>query len=102
APRKKPHQLEFCRPSYQHPARAEQRLSLNLDHFSAWVILIALRAIAADPKLYVQHVLKTNNENLLFSPHDLSHPDRSTLCPDLLRCKDSDVSGWARMLRDSL
>src|SRR5262249_54142462 len=71
APNGKLEQLEFGKPAYQHPARPDQRLSGNLDHFSAWVILIALRAIAADPALYVKHVLKTDNENLLFTPFDM-------------------------------
>jgi hypothetical protein len=101
-PRKKLEQLEFGKPAYQHPARAEQRLSANLDHFAAWVILIAIRAIAADPQLYVRHNLKTDNENLLFSPHDMQSPEKSVLWPDLLRCKDPEVAGWARALRESL
>ncbi len=101
-PRKKLEQLEFGKPAYQHPARPEQRLSANLDHFAAWVILIAIRAIATDPQLYVKYNLKTDNENLLFSPLDMSDPERSALWPDLMRCKDLEVAGWARMLRDSL
>ncbi len=101
-PAQKLEQLEFGKPAYQHPARAAERLSGNLDHFSAWVILIALRAIASDPSLYVRHVLKTNNENLLFSPHDLVKPASSILWPDLMRCKDPEVCGWTRMLRESL
>ncbi|MBN9118031.1 MAG: hypothetical protein J0I06_02495 [Planctomycetes bacterium] len=101
-PSKKLDQLEFGKPAYQHPARGAEKLGAHLDHFAAWVILVALRAIAADPQLYVKHVLKTDNENLLFSPHDMQTPDVSTLWPDLLRCKDPDVSGWARMIRESL
>jgi hypothetical protein len=101
-PRKKLEQLECGKPAYQHPARAEQRLSADLDHFAAWVIVIAIRAIAADPQLYVRHVLKTDNENLLFSPHDMQAPEKSVLWPDLLRCKDAEVAGWARALRESL
>src|SRR5262245_49052650 len=101
-PTKKLEQLEFGKPAYQHPARPEQKLSANLDHFAAWVILIAMRAIAADPQLYVKHVLKTDNENLLFSPYDMQMPDKSILWPDLMRCKDPEVSSWARMLRESL
>lgn len=101
-PMKKFEQLEFGKPAYQHPARAEQKLSGNLDHFAAWIILIALRAMAADPQLYVKHVLKTDNENLLFSPPDIQTPDKSILWPDLLRCKDPDVSRWAKDLRESL
>src|SRR5262245_43055089 len=99
---KKLEQLEFGKPAYQHPARAGEKLNGQLDNFSAWVILIALRAIAADPQLYVKYVLKTDNENLLFTPHDMQAPDASILWPDLMRCKDPDVSGWARMLRESL
>jgi hypothetical protein len=101
-PTRKLEQLEFGKPAYQHPARAGEKLGGAIDHFSAWVILIALRAIAADPQLYVKHVLKTDNENLLFNPFDMTVPDRSILWPDLLRCKDPEVSAWARMLRASL
>jgi hypothetical protein len=101
-PKNKLEQLEFGKPAYQHPARCVEKLSGNLDHFSAWIILIAMRAIAADPQLYVKYVLKTENENLLFTPADMATPDASTLWPDLMRCKDPEVSGWARMLRESL
>jgi hypothetical protein len=101
-PAKKLDQLEFGKPAYQHPARAAEKLGADLDHFSAWVVLIALRAIAADPQLYVKYVLKTDNENLLFTAADMQHPDKSTLWPDLIRCKDAEVGAWARALRNSL
>jgi serine/threonine protein kinase len=101
-PSKKLEQLEFGKPAYQHPARCVEKLSGNLDNFSAWVILIALRAIAADPKLYVEYVLKTDNENLLFTPNDMTAPDKSAVWPDLMRCKDAEVAGWAKALRESL
>ena len=58
-PKQKLEQLEFGKPAYQHPARCAEKLNSNLDNFSAWIILIAMRAIAADPQLYVNHVLKT-------------------------------------------
>jgi hypothetical protein len=95
-------QLEFGKPAYQHPARSTQKLGLHLDHFAAWVILIALRACAADPTLYTRYVLKTNNENLLFTPQDITTPTSSTLWPELLRCPDLEVRDWARELRASL
>jgi hypothetical protein len=101
-PARRLEQLEFGKPAYQHPGRAGEKLNGQLDNFAAWVILIALRAIAADPQLYVRHVLKTENENLLFTPRDMQSPDASILWPDLLRCKDPDVASWARMLRESL
>jgi hypothetical protein len=101
-PKKKLEQLEFGKPAYQHPARGAEKLHAGLDHFASWVILIALRAIAADPQYYVKYNLKTDNENLLFTAADMHAPDSSALWPDLMRCKDPDVSRWARMLRESL
>ncbi|MBM3981536.1 MAG: protein kinase family protein [Planctomycetes bacterium] len=101
-PKKKLDQLEFGKPAYQHPGRAVEKLSANLDHFAAWVILIALRAIAADPQLYKNYVLKTDNENLLFTQQDMQEPAGSKLWPDLMKCKDPEVSEWARTLRLSL
>ncbi len=101
-PKKKLEQLEFGKPAYQHPARCAEKLSGNLDHFSAWIILIALRAIAADPQLYVKHVLKTDNENLLFSAQDMQTPGKSMVWPDLINCKDPEVGAWARKIRESL
>ncbi|HYT92725.1 MAG TPA: GAF domain-containing protein, partial [Gemmataceae bacterium] len=44
--------LEEGRHGYQHPARRGQKLSLEMDHFSAWIIFIALRALAADLTLW--------------------------------------------------
>lgn len=101
-PKKQLEQLEFGKPAYQHPARAVEKLGLHLDHFAAWVILVALRAIAADPKLYVEYVLKTENENLLFVPQDMTEPAGSKLWPALAKSADPDVSGWAKALRAAL
>jgi hypothetical protein len=101
-PKKQLDQLEFGKPAYQHPARAAEKLGLHLDNFAAWVILVALRAIAADPKLYVEYVLKTENENLLFVPQDMAEPAGSKLWPALAKCADPDVSGWAKALRAAL
>jgi hypothetical protein len=93
---------EFGKPAYQHPRRLEQPLSLDLDHFSAWIILIALRALAADPTLWARHVESTGNENLLFTETDLRDPNRSRLWPELLTSPDAEVRDWARGLRDTL
>jgi hypothetical protein len=101
-PKKLLDQLEFGKPAYQHPGRPKEKLGPHLDHFAAWVILIALRATAADPALYSRFVLKTENENLLFTPQDMAAPDASALWPELLRCKDPDVREWAKALRASL
>lgn len=101
-PKPKLDQLEFGKPAYQHPARPAEKLGPHLDHFAAWVILIALRATAADPTLYNRFVLKTDNENLLFTPQDMATPAASALWPELLRCKDPEVREWAKALRESL
>lgn len=101
-PKKRLEQLEFGKPAYQHPGRPAEKLNLHLDHFAAWVILIALRAIVADPSLYVRYVTKTENENLLFTPPDMATPGSSTLWPELAKCKDADVREWSRVIRASL
>ncbi len=94
--------LEFGKPAYQHPRRGKMKLNRGLDHFSAWVILIALRAMAADPTLFTKFVVQPDNENVLFSPADLSEHATSKLWPELVRSKDADVARWSADLRASL
>lgn len=93
---------EEGKPAYQHPQRNRLPLHRGLDAFSAWVITIALRAVIADPPLYQRFVLKTNNENLLFTKEDLATPTRSALWLELLRSPDAEVQRWAKDLRDCL
>jgi predicted Ser/Thr protein kinase len=94
--------LEFGKPAYQHPRRGKMKLNRGLDHFSAWVILIAMRAMTADPTLFTRFVVQPDNENVLFSPSDLSDHAKSALWPELLRSKDADVARWSADLRASL
>jgi hypothetical protein len=101
-PKKRLEQLEFGKPAYQHPKRPSEKLGLHLDHFAAWIILIALRAIVAEPGLYSRFVVKTENENLLFTPPDMATPAISKLWPELFKSKDPDVRDWSRMVRASL
>ena len=102
-PKKRLEQLEFGKPAYQHPARANEKLGLHLDHFSAWVILVALRAAAADPALYTRFVTQTGNENLLFTParHGVAR-DLRACGRNCLRSKDADVREWVAVLRATL
>lgn len=96
-------EVECGLPAYQHPERMKGRvLSLDLDHFSAWIILIALRATAADLGLYAKYVEATGNENLLFQSEDIEAPTRSELWADLVRSPDSEVREWSERLRKSL
>jgi hypothetical protein len=101
-PNKKLEQLEFGKPAYQHPGRPGEKLGLHLDHFAAWVILIALRATVADPALYTRFVTKTANENLLFTPPDMLYSTSSALWTELLKCKDPEVRDWSKNLRACL
>jgi hypothetical protein len=94
--------LEWGKPAYQHPRRREQPLSLELDDFSAWVILIALRAVVRDASLWHRYVEQTSNENLLFTEDDQRRPLRSPLWDELEQHFDPEVAAWARRLRATL
>jgi len=95
--------LESGLPGYQHPQRLGQKLSLRMDDFSAWVIFIALRALAAAPELWRRYVEEASNDNLLFLPEDIEEPDRpGNLWEELRRSPDSEVCAWAQALRVSL
>jgi hypothetical protein len=94
--------FEFGLPGYVHPGRSAEGLHYNLDHFPAWIILIALRASAADPALYRRFVEDVENENMLFCPTDISDPGGSKLWPELLKSPDPEVKAWAADLRASI
>ncbi len=88
-------------PGYQHPQRARQTPTKSIDHFSAWVILLALRAVAADLTFFDQddeHL----DDTLLFLDTDLEEPDRSWVWPRLLQSTDLEVRAWAQALRACL
>lgn len=94
--------LESGKPAYQHPLRREQRLSLELDHFAAWVIYLALRATAVEPRLWHTFVEQSDNENLLFAESDLTDPDHSPLWAELLGFRDAEIRGHAQQLYATL
>ncbi len=90
-------------PAYQHPGRAGQLLSPAIDHFSAWLILISLRAVADDLSLWHRTIGCTEEESLLFTERDLKQPDRSRLWPELINhARDRKVREWTAALRHSL
>ena len=94
--------FEFGLKGYVHPLRDTESLSLNLDHFPAWVILIALRASAADPSLFQRFVEEPEIENMLFSAADMANPASSKLWPELFKSPDAEVRTWAKDLHTSL
>ena len=84
--------LEVGVEPYQHPARNENTLlSLDLDHFSELVIYTALRALAAAPGLWRQHVEASGYDKLLFRSDDISSPASSALYADLQNLPDKEV-----------
>lgn len=93
---------EFGLPGYVHPKRNEAPLHLDLDHFPAWIILIALRATAADPRLFKTFVEDPEIESLLFTQDDIHKPESSKLWPALFKSPDPEVPGWAADLRACL
>jgi WD40 repeat protein len=66
-------------PNYQHPARHDQ-FDAELDRFSALVIVVALRALAAEPALWRTY---NTDDNLLFRRADFLAPAHSALFRDL-------------------
>ncbi len=91
--------LEIGLPPYQHPQRnGETVLCADLDNFSALLIYTALRALAAQPMLWFEHVETPAYDKLLFRPEDFQQPDQSRLYADLLRSPDPIVRGLAHNL----
>ena len=94
---------EYGLPEYQHPERPGQLLSSAIDDFSAWVILISLRAVADDLSLWHRMIGQGDKESLLFSKEDIKFPARSPLWPELIHgARDRRVREWSAALRHAL
>jgi len=84
--------LEVGVEPYQHPGRNETTLlSLDLDNFSALLIYVALRALAADAQLWHKYVEQPGYDKLLFRAEDLRAPQSSALCHDLMQLPDAEL-----------
>jgi serine/threonine protein kinase len=93
--------LEVGVEPYQHPERdASTHLSLDLDHFSALVIYVALRALSLRPSLWVQYVEAPEHDKLLFRKEDFDQPRESPLVRDLLALPDVDARDLVGRLLD--
>ena len=91
--------LEVGVEPYQHPGRNETtHLSLDLDNFSALVIYVALRALAADPALWVKYVERQQYDKLLFRLEDFQAQAASPLYRDLQSSPQEDVRDLAEQL----
>ncbi len=94
--------LEIGVRPYQHPQRNGQTLlSSSLDNFSALLIYVALRALAADTSLWTRHVSQSDYDKLLFRSEDFDDCERSILFQDLMKSPDRGVRALTETLFSS-
>ncbi|MFI8389828.1 hypothetical protein [Streptomyces sp. NPDC085540] len=84
--------------NYQSPMRGNDDFGVALDRFSAWVIFLSLKAIAADPALW-NRLHEPSGEFLLLAEEDFKNPAGSTGLQTLLAHPDRTVSGLADQVR---
>ncbi|MER0241745.1 hypothetical protein AAHZ94_06855 [Streptomyces sp. HSW2009] len=84
--------------NYQSPMRGNDDFGLALDHFSAWVIYLSLKAIAIDPALW-SRLHEPSGEFLLLTEEDFKSPGGSGRLQTLLAHSDQTVSGLADQVR---
>ncbi len=95
--------VEVGIPPYQHPERNQSTLlSLYLDRFSAIVIYVALRALAAEPRLWTTYVEQSAYDTILFRESDFRAKDDSPLYHDLMRSPDAEVPLLANRLFEAV
>jgi len=90
-----PDSPELGLPGYQHRERTSgksNKLSADLDSFSAINIYLCLRAMAVDPQLITR--FGDHDEGLLFHPKDLESPDRSPRFDQLKTLRDPQLPIW--------
>lgn len=92
------HSTERGHRNYQSPARGDDDFDGTLDHFSNWVIYLALHAVAADPSLWTR-LHEPDGEYLLLTEDDFKNPARSVRLPTLLSHTDSTVRGLAEQIK---
>lgn len=91
--------LEIGVEPYQHPSRdGATQLSLDIDHFSALMIYVALRALAVDVGLWEKYVTAPDYDKLMFRREDIQNPNESDLIKDLMASKDSEVQEFTGLL----
>jgi hypothetical protein len=91
--------MEIGLQPYQHPDRdANTKLSTDLDNFSAIFILVALRALAAAPNLWIQYVEQSYYDKLLIRREDFDDPGQSSLYRALQSSPDPNVRSLSRYL----
>jgi hypothetical protein len=93
--------LEIGVDPYQHPGRnGDTQLSLGLDNFSAIFIYVALRALAADPRLWNDFVVAKQYDKMMLARQDLEEPGKSPLIQRMKRSSDPEVQRLTGTLLD--
>ena len=92
---------EVGHPDYQPPGRSQHDYGPAMDRFSAWLISLSLKILAAAPELWDQ-LNPAHDEYLLLNRNDLrdlsSSPRLSALCSH----HDADVRRSAQIMRQIL
>ncbi|AEW95296.1 MULTISPECIES: protein kinase domain-containing protein [Streptomycetaceae] len=93
------HGTEDGHRNYQSPLRGGRDFGPDMDLFSGWVIHTALKAVAADPRLWAD-LHEPSGEYLLLSEDDYKAPAASPRFARLLNHPDPDVAQSAQQLAD--
>lgn len=84
--------LEIGMVPYQHPGRHGDTVMFpGMDNFSALVIYVALRALAAVPQLWKTYIDEPEHDKILFRASDFENPQASPLYRDLMGSPDEQV-----------
>ena len=85
---------EIGHPNFQHPHRTESDWGPDVDTFPGFVIYLSIRALAADPSLWVFY----NGENLIFNAPDLASPGGAEVWQRVMQSPDPDVKRLSSVL----
>jgi hypothetical protein len=83
--------------NYQHPLRSDSDFGPYVDNFSAWVIYVAIIALAVDPRLWQR--FGGGDECLLFRRKDFERPEGSDALHVLQTFPDERIQSLANVFK---
>jgi hypothetical protein len=92
---------EVGHPDYQSPSRSQSDYGPAMDRFSAWLISLSLKMLAAAPELWEQ-LNPTQDEYLLLNRHDLLDLNSSSRFSTLCFHQNMEVRRLAQVARQIL
>ncbi len=92
---------EVGHPDYQSPSRSQSDYGPAMDRFSAWLISLSLKMLAAAPELWDQ-LNPTQDEYLLLNRHDLRDLNSSPRLSELCLHQNMEVRRLAQVTRQIL